>query len=216
MLTMKQIIFAGCVVFIVIGFGGPHSFAQTDGLLRPLAGNGDGLPAGAVYENGVVLHPITSSEENLHLLAGFYYRNPRDWKRIYHNNRQIIKNPNRLPVGQTLKIEVGKNWKPLFSYDEWFRLANRNGQWHPKRSRSNAGGSSKTSRSPSRKTPEVTTSPPLKPVSPATTAEQPQTPPGQQPSALIDEENAPEKPSAEEEDAPEKPSAEEEDVAPAF
>jgi len=103
--------------------------AQDSGSIEASATDNGGLPPGAVYENGVVLHPISSSEENLHLLAGYYYRNPREWKRIYKDNRKIIRNPNQLPVGETLRIQVGENWKPLFSYEEWFRLANRNGQW---------------------------------------------------------------------------------------
>ncbi|PID57509.1 hypothetical protein CSB45_06685 [candidate division KSB3 bacterium] len=105
--------------------------AQDDGFLNRLSGENGGLPAGARYENGLVLHPVSSAEENLHLLAGYYFGNPRKWKRIYNDNRSVISNPNRLPVGQTLTIHVGKNWKPLFSYEEWFRAANRNGQWKP-------------------------------------------------------------------------------------
>ena len=106
------------------------AFAQGDGRLAPVNGDAGTLPAGATYEGGVVSHPITSDQENLHLLAGYYYNNPREWKRIYHDNRGVIRNPNRLPVGQTLKIHVGEGWKPRFTYAEWLQMANRNGQWH--------------------------------------------------------------------------------------
>ena len=105
------------------------AFAQGSGYLAPGSGEQDSLPAGATYENGVVSHPIASTDENLHLLAGYYYNNPRAWKKIYNANRKIIRNPNRLPVGKTLKIHVGEGWKPRFSYAEWLQTANRNGQW---------------------------------------------------------------------------------------
>ena len=94
------------------------AFAQGSGYLAPGSGEQDSLPAGATYENGVVSHPIASTDENLHLLAGYYYNNPRAWKKIYNANRKIIRNPNRLPVGKTLKIHVGEGWKPRFSYAE--------------------------------------------------------------------------------------------------
>lgn len=105
------------------------AFAQGSGYLAPGSGEQDSLPSGATYENGVVSHPIASTDENLHLLAGYYYNNPRAWKKIYNANRKIIRNPNRLPVGKTLKIHVGEGWKPRFSYAEWLQTANRNGQW---------------------------------------------------------------------------------------
>ncbi len=104
--------------------------AQSDGRVAPVNGNDGALPPGAVYEGGVVSHPIASDQENLHLLAGYYYNNPREWKRIYNDNRGVIRNPNRLPVGKTLKIQVGDGWKPRFTYTEWLQTANRNGQWH--------------------------------------------------------------------------------------
>ena len=118
------------------------ALAQGDGLITPLRGEG-GLPPGAVHQGDLVLHPITSPQENLHLLAGYYYGNPREWKRIYQENRAIIRNPNRLPIGETLKIQVGETWKPRFSYEEWFRLANRNGQWESGKSWKRARMSSK-------------------------------------------------------------------------
>lgn len=89
------------------------------------------LPPGAVYEREYVQHPVQSSQENLHLLASFYYGNPREWRRIYDDNRAVIANPNRLPVGEVLRIHVGANWQPYVAYDTWFALAVRNGEWQP-------------------------------------------------------------------------------------
>lgn len=129
---MKRQVFAmfGGLVLCVCLACASGTFAQSDGRLAPANGDMGALPAGATYEGGVVSHPITSDQENLHLLAGYYYNNPREWKRIYNDNRSIIRNPNRLPVGQTLKIQVGEGWKPHFTYAEWLQMANRNGQWH--------------------------------------------------------------------------------------
>ena len=115
-------------------FGTQVVFAQGEGFLSPQPADAsyeNMLPPGAVYEGTHVLHKIASEQENLHLLSGYYYGNTRQWKEIYQDNRNIIKNPNRLPVGQTIRIQVGEGWRPRFSYQEWFNLATRNGEWKP-------------------------------------------------------------------------------------
>lgn len=128
---MKRQLFAmfGGLILLCCLVCASAAFAQSDGHLAPVNGDAGALPAGAAYEGGVVSHPIASDQENLHLLAGYYYNNPREWKRIYNDNRGVIRNPNRLQVGQTLKIHVGEGWKPRFTYAEWLQMANRNGQW---------------------------------------------------------------------------------------
>lgn len=114
----------GCLTYI------QKASAQTQETLSSAATDpAAALPPGATFQDGVVSHPITSEKENLHLLAAYYYGNPRQWKKIYRENRAIIRNPNRLPVGQTLRISVGNAWTPVFSYAEWFNLATRNGEW---------------------------------------------------------------------------------------
>lgn len=109
-------------------------YAQGQGFMTPLPANGssfqDALPPGAVYEGGKVRHVI-DPRENLHILAAYYYGDPRQWQRIYQENRSVIRNPNRLPGGQTLQISVGESWRPRFSYQEWLQLAHRNGVWQP-------------------------------------------------------------------------------------
>ncbi len=89
------------------------------------------LPPGATYQGGNVLHVVLPGE-NLHLLAAFYYGNPREWARIYRENRSVIPNPRVLKVGQKLRIVILEGWKPAVPYQEWFRLATRNGEWTPK------------------------------------------------------------------------------------
>ncbi len=87
------------------------------------------LPPGAVVQGAYVQHTIQSQHENLHLLASFYYGNPREWRTIYNDNRAVIKNPNRLPVNEAIRIHVGDNWQPMVAYEKWFALAVRNGEW---------------------------------------------------------------------------------------
>ena len=101
----------------------PPPTAQT----TPAAAVSD-LPPGAVQEGQIVSHPLTG-EENLHLLAAFYYNNPRRWQEIYEQNRRLLRNPNRLPGGVTIKIQVAETWKPLLPWDQFYQLAVRNGQW---------------------------------------------------------------------------------------
>lgn len=109
-------------------------YAQGQGFVTPLPESTssfqDVLPPGAVYEGGRVRH-IIDPQENLHVLAAYYYGDPRQWQRIYQENRSVIRNPNRLPAGKTLQISVGESWRPKFSYQEWLQLAHRNGVWQP-------------------------------------------------------------------------------------
>lgn len=109
-------------------------YTQTGGFITPLSmdttGVQEALPPGAVYEGAHVRHVI-APRENLHVLAAYYYDDPRQWQRIYRENRNVIRNPNRLPVGQTLSITVGESWQPAFPYQEWLQLAHRNGVWQP-------------------------------------------------------------------------------------
>jgi hypothetical protein len=131
---MRTIIIGICVGIMLVGLyvGTSEVFAQQAGFLPAATAELQAmLPPEAVYEGTQVAHKITSTSENLHLLAGYYFGNTRLWKTIYQANRTVIKNPNRLPVGETIRIEVGANWKPKFAYTEWMRLATRNGEWKP-------------------------------------------------------------------------------------
>ena len=109
------------------------ALAQQNGFLEPSnvapPASDSMLPPGAVVQGAYVQHTIQSGQENLHLLASFYYGNPREWRKIYDDNRAVIKNPNRLPVNAIIHIHVGDNWQPLVAYDTWFALAVRNGEW---------------------------------------------------------------------------------------
>ena len=64
------------------------------------------------------LHRV-GKEENLHLLAAYYYGDARQWNKIYQLNQKKIKNPNVIQEGQILKIDVPPGWQPRFSLPEF-------------------------------------------------------------------------------------------------
>jgi len=42
--------------------------------------------------------------DNLHLIAGYYYGDARQWERIWEANRDQLPNPNRIERGALLRI----------------------------------------------------------------------------------------------------------------
>lgn len=56
-------------------------------------------------EGKVVRHEIRE-RDTLMLLAGYYYKDPRQWKRIYSVNRDLLIDPNVILPGTVLKIEA--------------------------------------------------------------------------------------------------------------
>lgn len=49
------------------------------------------------------LHQVLPGDE-LHLLAGYYYGDARQWERIWQANRDQVSNPNRIRRGTLLRI----------------------------------------------------------------------------------------------------------------
>jgi len=49
------------------------------------------------------LHQVMPGDE-LHLIAGYYYGDARQWERIWHANRDQIRNPNRIERGALLRV----------------------------------------------------------------------------------------------------------------
>jgi len=64
----------------------------------------------------VISHTVKANEE-LHLLAGYYLLNPREWSQIYNWNRGVIKNKNKIFPGQVLIVYVDSDWTPPFDLD---------------------------------------------------------------------------------------------------
>ena len=65
-----------------------------------------------------VEHTIRAGD-NLHLIAGYYYRDPRQWSRIWKLNRARVPRPSHLVPGRVLRVEVdpGQGWE--IPYEEF-------------------------------------------------------------------------------------------------
>ncbi len=61
-------------------------------------------PALARSADRTVEHTIRSGD-NLHLIAGYYHGDPRQWKSIWKTNRKALASPHRLVPGRVLVIE---------------------------------------------------------------------------------------------------------------
>ncbi len=68
---------------------------------------------------------LVQADDNLHLLAAYYYGNPRRWKDIYEANPGIAGQPNMIPGG-TVVIIPEKDLRTFpMEYDEWKAKVNR-------------------------------------------------------------------------------------------
>lgn len=85
--------------------------ALTAGCLLSLAP----VPAPAAQ---TVEHTIRSGD-NLHLIAGYYYGDPRLWRKIWKTNRKNLAGPNRLVPGKVLLVDgpSGEGWRG--SYEDF-------------------------------------------------------------------------------------------------
>ncbi|MFO8058016.1 MAG: hypothetical protein R6V10_12035 [bacterium] len=68
-----------------------------------------------------ILHRVGAGE-NLHILAAYYYGDPRAWRRIYNMNKEKLRNPNIIYKDQILAIEVPPCWTPRYNFDEFMQL----------------------------------------------------------------------------------------------
>jgi len=66
------------------------------------------------------LHQVQSND-NLHLLAAYYYGDARQWVQILNTNRDGIRNPSVIQPGQILRISLSPSWNPSEPYLEWRR-----------------------------------------------------------------------------------------------
>ncbi len=65
-----------------------------------------------------VSHTVVNGD-NLHLLAGYYYCDPRLWMEIYRANKKLIRNASVLSPGMVLTIPAGKMHCFPMAYNEW-------------------------------------------------------------------------------------------------
>lgn len=75
-------------------------------------------PVPARCETQSVEHTIRSGD-NLHLIAGYYFGDPRQWKIVWKSNRRTVAGPNRLVPGKVLRIEGFPDDSLLGSYDDF-------------------------------------------------------------------------------------------------
>jgi len=66
----------------------------------------------------LIVHTVKSGEE-LHLLAGYYYLDCRQWPKIYQANMGTIVNPNKIYPGEQLYVYVDADWTPPFDLDAY-------------------------------------------------------------------------------------------------
>ena len=78
-------------------------------------------PAGA----GLVEHEVRRGDD-LHLIAGYYYKDPRQWKRVWRENRSRVPNRNVLRVGARLQVPLddGAAWEEI-PYEEFVARVRR-------------------------------------------------------------------------------------------
>jgi hypothetical protein len=73
---------------------------------------------GTAAEGGIVRHEVEKGD-NLMLLAGYYYKDPRQWKKIYALNSGTISNPNVILPGTVLKVKAEPSLQWNIPYAEF-------------------------------------------------------------------------------------------------
>jgi hypothetical protein len=63
-------------------------------------------PAVSAAEPAEVVHEVQPGD-NLHVIAGYYYGDARQWTRIWKANRNQISNPNQIARGISLRVPDG-------------------------------------------------------------------------------------------------------------
>ena len=66
---------------------------------QTLAEESDPMPSG-------VIEHLIQKGDNLHLISGYYFKDPRMWRKIFSLNTAIITDPNLLRPGDILKIKA--------------------------------------------------------------------------------------------------------------
>lgn len=72
----------------------------------------------------LIVHTVKRGEE-LHLLAGYYLLNSREWYKIHGWNSDVIKNSNRINPGQQLMVYINNDWQPPYNLDEYVQSIGR-------------------------------------------------------------------------------------------
>ncbi len=87
-MRVARLVLLGIFTFLSVGIGGESSAtgatAQT--------------PTGQD-----IVHQVQRGD-NLHLIAGYYYGDARQWEKIWRMNRAEVRNPNRIEPGTLLRV----------------------------------------------------------------------------------------------------------------
>ena len=78
-------------------------------------------PAAEISADGEVIEHHVRKGDSLSLLAGYYYRNPRLWKKIYRANSGDVSNPNVLFPGDVLKIKTAPAQQLQMTYSDFLQ-----------------------------------------------------------------------------------------------
>lgn len=59
----------------------------------------------------IITHEVEEGD-NLYVIAGYYYKDPRQWKRVFDLNSAMLTDPDLIMPGTLLKIEAdpAKQW----------------------------------------------------------------------------------------------------------
>jgi hypothetical protein len=102
------------VLLMLLGTG--VAWAQETATGEPVPGSFEQTLANLPVE---ALHQV-KTEDNLHLIAAYYYGDARQWPRVYGVNRSLIgRNPSVIHRGQIFKILLPAGWAPLEPYDHF-------------------------------------------------------------------------------------------------
>ncbi len=78
-------------------------------------------PASASATMPVEALHLVQKNDNLHLLAAYYYGDARQWSRIFETNRSAIQDPSVIHPGQILRLLLTPEWTPAEPYAQWKR-----------------------------------------------------------------------------------------------
>ena len=92
-----------------------------------------GQPAPGSFEQTLANLPVEAlhqiqREDNLHLIAAYYYGDARQWPKVYTANRALIgRNPSLLHKGQVLTVPLPTGWAPLEPYGHFLARVRASG-----------------------------------------------------------------------------------------
>jgi nucleoid-associated protein YgaU len=78
-------------------------------------------PAAEMPAEGEVIEHRVRKGDSLSLLAGYYYRNPRLWRKIYRANSGEVSDPNLLLPGDVLKVRTEPAQQLRMTYSDFLQ-----------------------------------------------------------------------------------------------